>query len=106
MIALRSFCAIIVILLTPIPAIAATPPPSAAVRAACGPDARKFCGPVIANPEARHKCMVEHGAQLSAACKAAIAQSRRAPTAANPPPVATTPPAADAPPATDAPASK
>jgi hypothetical protein len=103
---LRGLGAIVVILLSPIPAMAATPAPSAAVRAACGPDARKFCGAVIKDPEARHKCMVEHGAQLSAACKAAVAQSRPAPAAAASPPTAATPPAGDAPPAADAPASK
>jgi hypothetical protein len=112
MIGFQSLGVIIVILLSPFPAIAATTAPSAAVRAACGPDARKFCGAVIRDPEARHKCMVEHGAQLSAACKAAVAQSRPAPATANPPPTAAAspttgaPPATDSPPATDAPASK
>jgi hypothetical protein len=103
---LRGLGIIIVISLSPILAIAATPAPSAAVRTACGPDARKFCGAVIKDPEARHKCMVEHGAQLSAACKAAVAESRQAPASAGTAPAGATPPAAGAPPAADALASE
>jgi hypothetical protein len=48
--------------------------PSAAVRAACLNDARKFCAPVIQNDEARRRCMAEHAAELSSGCKAALAQ--------------------------------
>jgi hypothetical protein len=79
-------------------ALAATPP-TAAVRAACTGDAKKFCGAVIRDADARHKCMIEHRAQLSEGCKAAIADSRKAPAAPSAPPAAAEPPAATAPPA-------
>jgi hypothetical protein len=69
----------VITLMAPALALAATSALSAAVRAACGADARKLCGPVIRDPDARHKCMVEHRAQLSEACKAAIAQGHLAP---------------------------
>jgi len=67
MIGLRNLGAVIV-LVAPTLAIAATPAPTAAVRAACGADARKFCSAVIRDPEARHKCMVDHHEQDSISC--------------------------------------
>jgi hypothetical protein len=85
MVKLRDLTIVFVLMASPV-VLAATPAPSAAVCAACGADARKLCGAVIGDSEARHKCMVEHRAQLSEACKAAIAQGRQsdAPAAAAP----------------------
>jgi len=107
MIGLRNL-GVVIAMLMPSLAQAATAP-DAAVRSACTPDARKLCGAVISNPEARHKCMVAHRAQLSDACKAALAQSHQAPAAAAPdivaspdnpaPPTPATPPASAGPPA-------
>jgi hypothetical protein len=54
---------------------AASPPPEA-VRAACMSDAQRLCAAVIGNLPARRACMTEHRAELSAGCKAAIAQWR------------------------------
>jgi hypothetical protein len=76
--------------------------PSASVRAACTPDAKRLCGAVIGNPEARHKCMVEHRAQLSEACKTALAEDKKAAGAAATPPAAADPSKTPAPPATSA----
>jgi hypothetical protein len=45
-----------------------------AVRAACHDDVRRLCAAVLWNAEARQACMREHSAELSAGCKAAIAQ--------------------------------
>jgi hypothetical protein len=81
MIGLRNL-GVVIALVAPTLAMAAGPATTAAVRAACGPDARKLCSAVIRDPEARHKCMVEHRAQLSEACKAALAQSHQAPAPA------------------------
>jgi hypothetical protein len=81
MIGLRTL-GIVVAIVAPTLAMAA---PSAAVRAACAPDARKLCGAVISNAEARHKCMVAHRAQLSEACKAALAEDKKAPAATGEP---------------------
>ena len=53
---------------------AATPP--AYVRAACTGDAKRLCAAVIRNTPKRQACMREHGAELSAGCKAAIAKWR------------------------------
>ena len=71
---LRNVSFVALIALVPTLATAATPAPSASVRAACTPDARRLCGAVIGNPEAQRKCMIEHRAQLSDACKTAIAE--------------------------------
>ena len=76
----------VIALLAPTLAMAAAPPvPSANVRAACTPDAKRLCGTVIRDPAARHKCMVAHRAQLSEACKAALAEDRKAPGATDAP---------------------
>ena len=76
----------VIALLAPALAMAAAPPvPSANVRAACTPDAKRLCGAVIRDPAARHKCMVAHRAQLSEACKAALAEDRKAPGATDAP---------------------
>src|SRR5262249_8550560 len=48
--------------------------PSAALRQACGEDARRFCSAVIQDLQARRACMKAHAADLSASCKAAIAK--------------------------------
>jgi len=48
--------------------------PSAALRQACGEDARRFCSAVIQDLQARRACMKAHAADLSAPCKAAIAR--------------------------------
>jgi hypothetical protein len=93
---------IVIALMAPTLAMAATPAPSAKVRAACSPDAKRLCGAVIRDPEARHNCMVAHRAQLSEACKAALAENKKAPLAADVPPGAAEPPAASAPPETPA----
>jgi hypothetical protein len=53
--------------------------PSAAVRQACGDDARRLCAAVIQDLEARRACMRAHAADLSAACKAAIAKQSGSP---------------------------
>jgi len=47
--------------------------PSAAVRAACLDDAKRYCGSVIQNDEARRACMRAHADELSAGCRAAVA---------------------------------
>ena len=52
--------------------------PSASVRAACLNDAKKFCASVIHDDKARRRCMVEHNAELSDGCKAAVAAQRGA----------------------------
>jgi hypothetical protein len=96
---------VVIALMVPTVAIAAAPAPTPAVRAACGADARKFCNAVIRDPGARHKCMVEHSAQLSEACKAAIAQNRQTPAGAATSPENAAPPEANAPPVTSAPPS-
>ena len=51
--------------------------PNAALREACGDDARKFCAAVIQDPQARRACMRAHQADLSSTCKAAIAKQFR-----------------------------
>jgi|ERR1700733_3324002 len=91
-------------LMVPALAMAATPGPSAAVRAACGPDAKRLCGAVISDPAARHKCMVDHRAKLSEACKSALAQDKRAPAASDAPPESAQPPQPAASPQAPAPA--
>jgi hypothetical protein len=48
--------------------------PTAAVRQACGGDAIRLCGAVIKDLKARRACMKAHKAELSAACKAALAK--------------------------------
>jgi hypothetical protein len=40
---------------------------------ACMSDAQTLCAAVIDNLQARRACMTEHSAELSAGCKAAIA---------------------------------
>ena len=45
-----------------------------AVLAACHDDVRRLCAAVLWKSEARQACMREHSAELSAGCKAAIAQ--------------------------------
>ena len=52
--------------------------PSAAVRAACLNDAKKFCSSVIQDDEARRNCMKAHTSELSAGCKEAVAAQRSA----------------------------
>lgn len=47
---------------------------NAAVRAACRNDATKYCGAVIKDAETRRACMKAHHADLSAACRAALAK--------------------------------
>jgi hypothetical protein len=76
---LRNLWLAAVVAMVPMCATTATPAPSAAVRAACTTDAKRLCGAVIGNPEARRKCMIAHRAQLSEACKAAIADDKKAP---------------------------
>jgi hypothetical protein len=53
--------------------------PGGALRAACGADMAKLC-PDAAPGDARRQCMMAHNAQLSDACKSAIAaaMARRA----------------------------
>jgi hypothetical protein len=71
--------AIVIALIAPSVAPAATPDDlNAAVRAACGADAKKFCSTVLGDRDARRWCMVQHHAQLSSACKTAIAQRKAA----------------------------
>ena len=48
--------------------------PSAALRQACGDDAKRFCAAVIQDLQAHRACMKAHAADLSASCKAAIAK--------------------------------
>jgi hypothetical protein len=76
----------VIALFAPTLAMAAPQVPSANVRAACTPDAKRLCGALIRDPEARHKCMVAHRAQLSEACRAALAEDKKAPAASNAPP--------------------
>jgi hypothetical protein len=47
-----------------------------AVRAACSGDAQRLCAAVLGDSKKRQACMREHRAELSAGCKAAIAQWR------------------------------
>jgi hypothetical protein len=78
MIALRNI-AIVIALTAPTVALAATPDDlNAAVRSACAADAQEFCSAVIGDRDARRWCMVQHHAQLSGACKAAIARRKAA----------------------------
>ena len=49
-------------------------PPNAAVRQACIGDARRFCSAVIHDLQARRACMRAHRAELSPACKEALAK--------------------------------
>ena len=102
---LRSLCVVIPVV-TPSLAVAAAAAPSMSVRTACAPDAKRLCGPVIHDREARHKCMVAHHAQLSDACKAALAEDSKAPspTAGDAQPAETTAP--PAPPGADPPETK
>ena len=60
------FCAasLLVGSLAPTMGVAAT---SAAVRAACLNDAKKFCSSVIQDDEARRNCMKAHASELSPA---------------------------------------
>jgi len=50
--------------------------PPQAVRAACSGDAQRLCAAVLGDPKAQPTCMREHREELSAGCKAAIAQWR------------------------------
>ena len=99
---LRNLGLVALIVMAPTLANAATPAPSAAVRAACAPDAKRLCAAVISNPDARHNCMVAHRAQLSEACKTAIAEDKKTSGASATPPVAADPSKASAAPATPA----
>ena len=99
---LRNLGLVTLIVMAPAFATAATPAPSAAVRAACAPDAKRLCAAVIGNPEARHKCMVEHRAQLSETCKTAIADDKKASGAPATPPAAADPSKTSAPSGTPA----
>jgi hypothetical protein len=76
---LRKLSLVALIGMVPTLATAATPVASASVRAACTPDAKRLCGAVISDPEARRKCMIAHRAQLSEACKNAIAEDKKNP---------------------------
>jgi hypothetical protein len=51
--------------------------PSAALRDACGADARKLCKSVVSNTAKRTACMKAHYAQLSAKCKDAIKAAKK-----------------------------
>jgi hypothetical protein len=46
--------------------------PSAALRDACGADARKLCASVVSNTAKPNACMKAHYAQLSSKCKEAV----------------------------------
>lgn len=50
--------------------------PPQAVRAACSGDAQRLCAAVLGDAKKRQACMREHGADLSAGCKAAVTQWR------------------------------
>ena len=50
---------------------------SAALRAACGADARKLCASVVSDTAKRNACMKAHYAQLSAKCKDAIQAAKK-----------------------------
>ena len=50
--------------------------PPQAVRAACSGDAQRLCAAVLGDPKAQPSCMREHREELSAGCKAGIAQWR------------------------------
>jgi hypothetical protein len=50
---------------------------SAALRDACGADARKLCASVVSNTAKRNACMKAHYAQLSAKCKDAIQAAKK-----------------------------
>jgi hypothetical protein len=76
MIALRNI-AIVIALMAPTVAPAATPGDlNAAVRTACEADAQKFCSTTIGDRDTRRWCMIQHHAQLSGTCKAAIARRK------------------------------
>ena len=78
MIGIRNI-AIVIALIAPSVALAATPDDlNAAVRTSCGADAKKFCSTVLGDRDTRRWCMVQHHAQLSGACKTAIAQRKAA----------------------------
>lgn len=51
--------------------------PSAALRDACGADARKLCKSVVSNTAKRTACMKAHYAELSAKCKDAIKAAKK-----------------------------
>jgi hypothetical protein len=63
-------------LIAPVIAYAATP---AALRAACGADARKFCSAVISQEGPRRACMRKNFAKLSEACRTATKKLMPAP---------------------------
>jgi hypothetical protein len=50
---------------------------SAALRSACGADARKLCASVVSNTAKRNACMQAHYAQLSDKCKEAIKAAKK-----------------------------
>jgi hypothetical protein len=78
MIELR-YLAVIIALMSPAFALAETPDnPNAAVRAACDADAKRFCSAALGDRDTRRWCMSQHHAQLSGACKAAIARRKAA----------------------------
>ena len=96
MIRLRNL-GMVIALLAPTLAMAAPPVPSANVRAACTPDAKRLCGVVIRDPEARHKCKRVACVHSSEACRAALAEDKKAPAATDAPPGAAEPSATSAP---------
>jgi len=51
--------------------------PSAALRDACGADARKLCKSVVSNTAKRTACMKAHYAELSDKCKDAIKAAKK-----------------------------
>jgi hypothetical protein len=51
--------------------------PSAALRDACGADARKLCKSVVSDTAKRNACMKAHYAELSAKCKDAIKAAKK-----------------------------
>jgi DNA-binding ferritin-like protein (Dps family) len=49
----------------------------ASVRSACMSDAKKFCGSVVDQDEARRSCMSKYRSKLSRRCKIAVRQDLR-----------------------------
>jgi hypothetical protein len=50
---------------------------SESVREACTADAKKLCGPVIANAAKRHACMASHRSELSEKCTNALNKDKK-----------------------------
>ena len=74
---MKPFCFLIVLQMALMPtASEAALKPSAALREACGAEARKLCASVVSDTAKRNACMKAHHAQLSSKCKAAIKAAR------------------------------